>query len=107
MSDKTAIRASVVLAEPTSQRIVSVKLSQGATVAEAVVASGLLAGRAATERAGLAYGIYGRVVDGDSQLEEGDRVEILRPLPQDPRSRRRRLAREGRTMGGGTRPKRS
>jgi putative ubiquitin-RnfH superfamily antitoxin RatB of RatAB toxin-antitoxin module len=25
-------------------------------------------------------------------------VEVLRPLPEDPKERRRRLAREGRTM---------
>jgi hypothetical protein len=31
-------------------------------------------------------------------LVDGDRVELYRPLPADPKDTRRRLAREGRTM---------
>lgn len=88
------------MTEPARHHAVPLRMPQGATVADAVATSGLLAGRAASERDGLAFGIFGKVVEGARRLEEGDRVEILRPLPQDPKSRRRRLAREGRTMGG-------
>jgi len=104
MADGRGIGVRVVLAEPTCQQVVSLRLPEGTTVAEAVSASGLLAGLAAPERDGLAYGIYGRVVDGVRALEEGDRVEILRPLPQDPKSRRRARARKGLTMGARARP---
>jgi len=104
MGDVRTIRVSVVLAEPTCQQVVSLRLPEGTTVAEAVSTSGLLAGLGEGEQDGLAFGIYGKEVDGGRGLEEGDRVEILRPLPQDPKSRRRARAREGLTMGGGVRP---
>ena len=44
-------------------------------------------------------GIWGRLVNRDQTLEDGDRVEIYRPLEIDPRETRRRLAAEGKTMG--------
>ncbi|MFZ9061531.1 MAG: RnfH family protein, partial [Steroidobacteraceae bacterium] len=40
--------------------------------------------------AGLA--VYGREVGGEQPVEDGVRVEILRPLLEDPKSRRRRRA---------------
>lgn len=38
-------------------------------------------------------GIWGRIVTRDTQLGDGDRVEIYRPLEQDPRDARRLRAR--------------
>ena len=35
----------------------------------------------------------------DSVVEDGDRIEIYRPLQADPKSVRRKLAREGKSMG--------
>jgi len=43
-------------------------------------------------------GIWGRPVDRDQKVREGDRIEIYRPLQMDPREARRRLAEAGRTM---------
>ncbi len=106
MGDRSLVGVLVVLAEPARHRVVPLRLPQGATVADAVASSGLLAGHAASECDSLAFGIFGKVVDEVRRLEDGDRVEILRPLPQDPKSRRRTLAREGRTMGDGSRTKR-
>ena len=100
MAEAPKIRVTVVVAEPEQQRCVSVLLAGGATVAEAVAASGLLdARKVPPASAGAAFGVYGRLVDPQHVLEDRDRVEILRPLLQDPKSRRRRRAREGRTMG--------
>lgn len=91
------LRVTVALAEPGGQRVVELALEAGATVADAVSRSGLLAGRPELTAAGLGYGIFGRVVGGEHVLETGDRVEILRPLVHDPQDRRRRLARAART----------
>jgi len=44
-------------------------------------------------------GIHGRTVSPERVLADGDRVELYRRLPADPKETRRRLAREGRTMG--------
>jgi len=49
--------------------------------------------------------VFGAQVGRDQRLEDGDRVEILRPLPQDPRQRRRSLARAGATMGRKSSPR--
>ena len=46
-------------------------------------------------------GIWGQVVADDAVLAHGDRVEIYRPLVNDPRQARMRLAAEGQTMGSG------
>ena len=38
-------------------------------------------------------GIFGRVVQRNQRLQEGDRVELYRPLAEDPKTARRRRAR--------------
>ena len=47
----------------------------------------------------LKVGVYGQKVALDHLLEEGDRVEIYRPLLADPKEVRRQLALLGKTMG--------
>jgi putative ubiquitin-RnfH superfamily antitoxin RatB of RatAB toxin-antitoxin module len=69
-----------------------------------VILAGLLEGRDDLEASRLALAIYGKQVEKERVLESGDRVEILRPLPQDPKLRRRRLAREAGAMGPAGRP---
>jgi uncharacterized protein len=44
-------------------------------------------------------GIFGQVVARSRRLSSGDRLEIYRPLREDPRDTRRRVARAGGTMG--------
>lgn len=64
---------------------------------EAVRSSGLL-----EEHPGLdtsRIGIFGEQVEPDRLLEDGDRVEIYRPLTADPKEVRRELARQGKSMG--------
>ena len=39
-----------------------------------------------------AVGVFGRIVRADAPLRDGDRVEIYRPLREDPKSARRRRA---------------
>jgi len=93
------MRVTVVLAESARQQLVSLDVAEGTTAWQAVTLAGLLEGRGDLDASRLALAIYGRQVDRQRLLEEGDRVEILRPLPQDPKLRRRRLAREGAGMG--------
>jgi hypothetical protein len=99
MVEAAPIRVSVLLAEADRQRSVPLVLAVGATAWQAVEASGLLQGRADLERGRLGVAIHGKQVPRERELEEGDRVEILRPLPEDPKLRRRRAAREGRSVG--------
>lgn len=47
----------------------------------------------------LSIGVFAQKIDGDYLLQEGDRVEIYRPLTADPKEVRRQLALLGKTMG--------
>jgi putative ubiquitin-RnfH superfamily antitoxin RatB of RatAB toxin-antitoxin module len=85
----------VVYALPTRQRIVSVPLGVGMTALEAVQASGLLAEFPELNATSLALGIFGRRVDASQPLRAEDRVEIYRPLRQEPRVARRQAAESG------------
>lgn len=64
------------------------QLADGATVALALEASGVLA-RHGLEAAAVRVGIWGRVAQPQSALREADRVEVYRPLQVDPKEARR------------------
>jgi putative ubiquitin-RnfH superfamily antitoxin RatB of RatAB toxin-antitoxin module len=88
----------VACAEADRQTVLPIEVPAGCTAAEAVERSGILALHPAVDWPACAVGIFGQEVSRDRVLQAGDRVEVLRPLPEDPRERRRRLAREGRSM---------
>lgn len=67
---------------------VTLTLPAGATVADALRVSGLLA-RHALASEGLRLGVWCRMRDADTPLRDRDRVEIYRPLTVDPKEARR------------------
>ena len=73
----------------------------GATVREAVQASALAMRFPALDWLALPAGLWGRPVDWQQALKEGDRIELCRPLTVDPKvARRERFRRQGaRTTG--------
>jgi putative ubiquitin-RnfH superfamily antitoxin RatB of RatAB toxin-antitoxin module len=79
------MQVEVVYASPASQQVVKVQLKPGATVRDAVVASGF-------DSKNYKLGIFGRTVPLDTKVADGDRVEIYRPLLIDPKEARRRRA---------------
>lgn len=92
------IAVSVAYAERDRQTVIELAVPAGTTAAEAVERSGIRA-RHPGIAADAALGVFGRIVPPTVVLEPGDRVELYRPLPADPKETRRKLAREGRTMG--------
>ena len=82
----------VVFAAPGVEAQEEVALAEGAVVAEAVAASGLI-GRLGLASSELGYAIFGQRARPDTPLADGDRVELLRPLVADPKDLRRRRAR--------------
>jgi hypothetical protein len=86
----------VAYARADRQWVVRVPLQDGLTALAAVQASGLL--EECPELAGqpLILGIHGQRVDGAAVLRDADRVEIYRPLRNDPRDARRRAAQSAR-----------
>ncbi len=93
------IRVEVVFAEPRHQALLPVELPAGATVADAISASGIERRFPEHDLAPLPVGIWGRRTGRDQLLSDGDRVEIYRPLAADPREARRTLAAHGKAMG--------
>jgi putative ubiquitin-RnfH superfamily antitoxin RatB of RatAB toxin-antitoxin module len=86
------IRVTVVFALTGTQRVIGVEPAQGATVRDAIAASGLLAEFPGIDLDRAAVGIFGERATLDTCVEEGDRVEIYRPLKADPKTARRARA---------------
>lgn len=77
-----------------------VDLAEGATLADALEASGFAARLASTPE--LAVGVWGRKQEGSYRLQPQDRVEVYRPLRCDPKEARRQRYRQ-RISGNPTR----
>jgi uncharacterized protein len=98
---REALRVEVAYARADRQFVVAVELDAGATLADAVNASGLLERCPEINLETNRVGVFGKLAKLDRVLRDGDRVEIYRPLIGDPKEIRRQLAAEGKTMGRG------
>lgn len=74
--------------------VIALQVPEGATLREAIERSGLLRQCPEIDLARCGVGVFGRSRGLDERVADGDRVEIYRPLPLDPRERRRRAARK-------------
>jgi putative ubiquitin-RnfH superfamily antitoxin RatB of RatAB toxin-antitoxin module len=88
------ISVEVVYAAVDRQELIKLSVPQGTTMLGAVTASGIAQRFAELDLARCPMGIFGKVVADPQvrQLEEGDRVEIYRPLLADPKEIRRMRA---------------
>lgn len=98
MENASDISVEVVYAEPDCQCLISLAVPKGSDVKDVLNRSGFI------EKYNIdlevnKVGIYGRIVKLEQLVKEGDRVEIYRPLQADPKEVRRKLAKEGKTMG--------
>lgn len=91
----TLIDVEVAYATPEQQVILVLKMPEGATVEQAINASGLLNHFLEITWADIKVGIFGNVCKLDQTLRQGDRVEIYRPLLHDPKEARRQRAAKG------------
>ena len=71
----------------------------GTTARRALQMSGMAGFFAGLDMDSCPLGVFGREVSDGQVLIEGDRVEVYRPLPKDPREQRRELASKGMNMG--------
>lgn len=83
------------------QEIVRLRLPEGATLGQAVEASGLLAKYPEIDTKKNKFGIYAKLSKTDATLRDHDRVEIYRPLIADPKEVRKQRAAEGKVMKKG------
>ncbi|WP_288476909.1 RnfH family protein [uncultured Pantoea sp.] len=86
------ITVEVVYALPDKQYQLYVKVEEGSTVEQAINASGLLELRREIDLSNNKVGVYSRPVKLDDVINEGDRIEIYRPLIADPKELRRQRA---------------
>jgi putative ubiquitin-RnfH superfamily antitoxin RatB of RatAB toxin-antitoxin module len=95
----SAMRVSLVYAEaPRTVHEAQIELAEGATVAEAMAASGWTQRFPALQGGEVSIGVWGRRCTGEHVLRDGDRVEVVRALRVDPK-----VARRERFQGQGAR----
>ena len=92
MADAPLIRIRVCYALPEQAFVHDVSLPVGATLQQAVEASGLLQRYPGIDLGQHKLGVFGKVKPSDATLRDGDRVEVYRPLQADPMETRRRRA---------------
>lgn len=92
MADERQVSVAYVGAN--AQFLRSLAVSAGSPVREAIERSGVLAQFPEIDLDVNKIGVFGRQVKLDRILEEGDRVEIYRPLIADPKVARQRRAEE-------------
>jgi len=76
----------VVYAERDRQLVRTVELEAGATIGDAVEASGLAVAIPEVDLASCKLGIFGKIAARDAPLQDGDRVEVYRPITTDPKT---------------------
>lgn len=88
------IHVEVVFATPKKQQIVALELPLGTSVREAALKSGLDAQFEGLDLAKADLGIFGKAIPKPEEtlLNDGDRVEIYRPLIADPKEVRKQRA---------------
>ena len=99
MATPEPLHVEVAYARADRQFVIPLELPAGATLADAIHASGLLASCPEIDLDRQRVGVFGKLAPLDRALSDGDRVEIYRPLVGDPKEIRRQLAAEGKTMG--------
>ena len=83
------MQVEVVFALAKRQVLLTVDVPDGATVADAIAASGIARQFPEHDLDALQAGIWGQTVGRDRPVTDGDRVELFRPLEMDPREARR------------------
>jgi putative ubiquitin-RnfH superfamily antitoxin RatB of RatAB toxin-antitoxin module len=91
LSDKL-IAAQVVVAMSDNQVVRDVALAKGATIGDAIEQSGITGVFDDLVIDPKMVGVFGTKVTMDQELQDGDRVEIYRPLIIDPKEVRRQRA---------------
>lgn len=77
---------------PDGVRVVDTRVPAGATVAEAIRSSRILERHPEIDLAVNRIGIFNRLCEPGTVVQDGDRIEIYRPLVADPKTARRRRA---------------
>lgn len=98
---KAKIRIEVAYATSQKQLIVECHVEPGTPPREAMRRSGIDRHFAEIDMENCDIGIFGKAIAADYELQDGDRIEIYRPLIADPKEVRRQRAAQGLRTGKG------
>ena len=97
MSARLSIEVCYALAN--EQTLIAVDLPEGATLQQAIDASGILRRYPQIDLGVQKVGVFGKLKPLDTVLADHDRVEIYRPLLVDPKLSRQRRVEKTRKAG--------
>ncbi|RKE35444.1 hypothetical protein B0G76_1517 [Paraburkholderia sp. BL23I1N1] len=97
MSARLSIEVCYALAN--EQTLIAVELPAGATLQQAIEASGILQRYPQIDLGTQKVGVFGKLKPLDTLLADHDRVEIYRPLLVDPKLSRQRRVEKTRKAG--------
>ncbi|MDX9988083.1 RnfH family protein [Thiothrix unzii] len=80
----------IAYADKFKQTWLKLEVPDGSTIKEALEFSGLLKQFPDIDLENQAVGIFGKISKLDTKVEDGDRVEIYRPITADPETVERR-----------------
>jgi len=103
MKTPNEVTVEVAYALADEQLIIPIKVEDGTTAEEAIIASGIMTKFPEIDLRINKVGIFGKLTKLDTKLRHLDRVEIYRPLIADPKEVRKQRAADGKIMkkGGG------
>jgi putative ubiquitin-RnfH superfamily antitoxin RatB of RatAB toxin-antitoxin module len=87
-----SIPVQVIMARPDGADAIDITIEAGATVEQAIKASGFFSTHITPGDFAGRVGIYGKLVPASQVLRAGDRIEIYRELQVDPKAVRRKRA---------------
>lgn len=99
LDDGAMLDVLVCYALPHAQSVINVRLPAGATLRDAIDASGILVRHPQIDLLTQRVGVFGRILPLDAAVVHGDRVEIYRPLTVDPKVARQRRVDKTRKSG--------
>ena len=93
------IAVQVAYARPDVQVVKALSVPVGTRARAALRLSGLGTRFPEIDLDRCALGIHGREINGERELQAGDRLEVYRPLHKDPREARREAVAQGTVLG--------
>ena len=96
-----AMKIEVAYALRNTQTLLELEVNEGATLKQAIKASGILDIYPQIDLSKDKIGIFGKIAKLDTKLRDKDRVEIYRPLIADPKAVRKDRAAQGKKMRSG------
>ncbi|HEY8023486.1 MAG TPA: RnfH family protein [Burkholderiaceae bacterium] len=89
---QASVNVQVCYADLQRQHVIDLQVAPGASLLDAIRLSGVLQRVPEIDLSVWRVGVFGKLKTLDTQVKQGDRVEIYRPLKADPmESRRRRV----------------